>query len=60
MEKNASIHFWFQSEDYPNVDLTFDCNEDLSFDELVGFFRKFAFAMSYHPNTIDKYLGEEE
>ena len=60
MEKNASLHFWFQPEDYPSVDLTFDCNEDLSFSELVSFFRKFAIAMSFSPATIDKYLGEEE
>lgn len=60
MEKNARLRFQFDPEDYPGVDLEFECNEDLTFNELVSFFRRFAIAMSYSPATVEDYLGEEE
>lgn len=58
-DKNATISFSFYPEHYPDVDLSFHCNEDLSFDELVDYFKRFAVAMSYSPQTIEKYLGED-
>lgn len=58
-EKNATLSFSFYPEHYPDVDLSFHCNEDLSFDELVDYFKRFAVAMSYSPQTIEKYLGED-
>lgn len=57
--KNATVSFSFYPEDYPDVDLTFHCNEDLDFEELLGYFRRFAIALSFSPVTIDKFLGEE-
>lgn len=57
--KNATISFCFYPEHYADVDLSFHCNEDLSFDELVDYFKRFAVAMSYSPQTIEKYLGED-
>ena len=59
MEKNATINFSFRSEDYPDVDLSFDCNEDLTMSDLVDFFKRFAIAMSFSPQTVEDYLGED-
>ena len=59
MEKNATVNFNFRSEDYPDVDLSFDCNEDLTMSDLVDFFKRFAIAMSFSPQTVEDYLGED-
>lgn len=59
MEKNATVNFSFRSEDYPDVDLSFDCNEDLTMSDLVNFFKRFAIAMSFSPQTVEDYLGED-
>ena len=59
MEKNATVNFSFRSEDYPDVDLSFECNEDITMSELVNFFRRFAIAMSFSPKTVEDYLGED-
>ena len=59
MNKNASLSFTFHPENYADVDLTFYCSEDLSFDELLDFFKRFAIAMSFTPETIKNYFGEE-
>lgn len=59
MEKNATVNFSFRSEDYPDVDLSFDCNEDLTMSNLVDFFKRFAIAMSFSPQTVEDYLGED-
>lgn len=59
MEKNATVNFSFRSEDYPDVDLSFDCNEDLTMSELVDFFKRFAVAMSFSSKTVEDYLGED-
>jgi hypothetical protein len=58
-DKNATLNFTFYPEHYPDVDLTFHCNEDLSFQELLDFFRRFALAMSFSPQTVKDYLGED-
>ena len=59
MKKNARLRFQFDPEDYPEVDLEFEVNEDLTFDELVNFFKRFAYVMGYSEKTIEKYLREE-
>lgn len=59
MEKNATVNFSFRSEDYPDVDLSFECNEDIIMSELVDFFKRFAIAMSFSPQTVEDYLGED-
>ncbi len=55
-KKNAVLHLVWTSEDYPEVDLTFKCDEDLSITELVVFFRQFALAMGYIPEQLDECL----
>lgn len=57
--KNATLSFSFYSEDYADVDLTFHCDEDLTFEELLSYFRRFAIALTFSQETIDRYLGEE-
>ena len=57
--KNATLSFTFYPTHYPDVDLTFHCSEDLSFQELLDFFKRFAMAMSFSPETIEKYLEDE-
>ena len=57
--KNATLSFSFYPEHYSDVDLTFHCNEDLDFEELLSYFRRFALALSFSQGTVDKYLGEE-
>ena len=58
-EKNATISFSFYSKDYSDVYLSFSCDEDLNMAELVDYFKRFAYAMSFAPKTIDKYLSED-
>jgi len=58
-EKNATISFSFYSKDYPDVYLSFSCDEDLNMEELVDYFKRFAYAMSFAPGTIEKYLSED-
>ena len=58
-EKNATINFGFYSKDYPDVYLSFYCNEDLDMKELVDYFKRFAIAMSFSPKTVEDYLGED-
>ena len=57
--KNATLSFSFYPENYPDVDLTFHCDEDLTFTELLNYFRRFAIALTFSQETIDRYLGEE-
>lgn len=45
--KNATISFSFYPDDYPDVDLTFHCDEDLTMKELIDYFKRFAYAMSF-------------
>lgn len=59
-DSNARINFSFYSDNYPDIDLTFNCNEDLAFCELLDYFRRFAIAMSFSPTIIEKYLGEDD
>ena len=59
MNKNASLSFSFRPENYADVDLTFYCNEDLDFNKLLDFFKRFAIAMGFDPESIKKYLVEE-
>ena len=56
---NARIELEFNSDDYPDIDLTFYCDEDLTLGELASFFRKFAFAMGYAEESINEYIKEE-
>ncbi len=58
-EKNATISFSFYSKDYPDVYLSFSCGEDLDMEQLVDYFKRFAYAISFAPGTIEKYLGED-
>ena len=58
--KNATLSFSFYPESYPDVDLTFHCDEDLTLEELVDYFRRFVIALEYSPESVDKYLGEKE
>lgn len=58
-EKNATISFGFYSKDYPDVYLCFNCDEDLDMEQLVDYFKRFAYAISFAPGTIEKYLGED-
>ena len=51
-EKNAYLRFVFEPQNYPEVDLTFHCNEDLTYDELLDYFKRFAMAMSYSSKTV--------
>ena len=51
-EKNAYLRFVFEPQDYSEVDLTFHCNEDLTYDELLDYFKRFAIAMSYSSKTV--------
>lgn len=58
MDKNATIDFSFYPDDYSDVCLSFHCDEDLTFDELIEYFCSFAIAMGYSPNTIKRYVKE--
>ena len=58
-EKSATISFSFYSKDYPDIYLSFSCDEDLDIEELVDYFKRFAYAMSFAPGTIEKFLGED-
>ena len=58
--KNATLRFVWEPDDYPEVDMTFRCDEDMTFSELIDFFKRFAIAMTYSPQVIDKYLNHEE
>lgn len=59
--KNATLRFVWEPDDYQEVDMSFRCDEDMTFFELVDFFKKFAIAMSYSPETVNRYLyGREE
>jgi hypothetical protein len=58
-EKNATISFSFYSKDYPDVYLSFGCSEDLNMEQLVDYFKRFAYAMSFAPGTVEKYLSED-
>lgn len=61
MEKTTGrIEFEFHSDNYPDIDLTFYCDEDLTLGELASFFRKFAFAMGYAEESINEYVKEDE
>ena len=59
-EKNAILSFNFSPKSYPDVYLSFNCSEDLTMNELVSFFRRFAIALSFSPKSVEDYLGEEE
>jgi len=59
-DKNATLNFSFYSDDYPDVDLSFQCSEDLTLNELISFFRRFAIALSFSPKSVEDCLGEEE
>lgn len=50
MTKNATLRFVFEPDGYPDVDLEFRCDRDLTYDELVDFFKQFAVAVGYSPN----------
>ena len=54
--KNATLRFVWTPEDYPEVDLTFKCDENLSISELVVFFKRFAIAMGYIPEQVNECL----
>lgn len=51
-EKNAYLRFVFEPQHYSEIDLTFHCNEDLTYDELLDYFKRFAIAMSYSSKTV--------
>ena len=53
-EKNAIISFGFYSKNYPDVYLSFNCDEDLDMEELVNYFKRFAYAIGFNPETIDE------
>ena len=57
--KNATISFSFYPDDYPDVDLTFHCDEDLTMKELIDYFKRFAYAMSFTQSTIKEYFNED-
>lgn len=50
MTKNATLKFIFEPDGYPDVNLEFRCDRDLSYDELVDFFKRFAVAVGYCSN----------
>ena len=58
-EKNAMLTFGFYPEDYPDVFLSFNCSEDLNFEDLIDFFKRFAAAIGYSSELIDKAFDEE-
>lgn len=58
-EKDAMLTFGFYPKDYPDVFLSFNCSEDLIFDDLIDFFKRFAAAMGYGNEIIERVFGEE-
>ena len=50
MDKNATLRFVFEPDGYPDVDLEFRCDRDLTYDELFDFFKRFAVAAGYCPD----------
>lgn len=58
-EKNATLSFSFYPEHYPDVDVTFHCSEDFTFSELLDYFKRFAIALSFNPETVEKYFNNE-
>ena len=59
MDKNTTIYFSFEHKDYPNVSMTFEVDDDMDIWELVGLFRKFAFAIGYAEESINKVIKVE-
>jgi len=57
--KNATLNFSFYPDDYPDVDLSFHCSEDLDMAELVDYFKRFVYAIGFAPGTVEKYLSED-
>ena len=37
----------------------FNCNEDLDMEQLLDYFKRFAYAINFAPGTVEKYLGED-
>lgn len=53
------LTFGFYSKDYPDVYLSFNCPEDLNLEDLVDFFKRFAVAIGYASETIERVFDEE-
>ena len=51
---NAYIEFRFSSKDYPDIDLTINCDQDLTLDELRDYCKRFALAMSFSENSVER------
>lgn len=58
-EKNARLTFGFYPKDYPDVFLNFNCSEDLNLEDLADFFKRFAVAIGYSFETIERVFDEE-
>lgn len=58
-EKNAMLTFGFYPKDYPDVYLSFNCSEDLNLEDLADFFKRFAVAIGYASETIERVFDEE-
>jgi hypothetical protein len=57
--KNATLSFSFYSDDYPDIDLTFHCDENLTMEELIDYFKRFVYAMSFSSEAIEKYFSKD-
>jgi len=54
MTKNAYLRFEWHPEDYPDVELEFDIDEDPSCLEVIDYFKKFLIAMSFPSQTVEE------
>lgn len=59
MEHNATYYMSVDNKNYPNLSLSFEVNEDLDIYELGDLFVRFASALGYTEDTIEKILNVE-
>ena len=61
MEKStARLEFSFYPTSYNNVNLSFDCDQDMTLDEFKSFCMRMAYAMSYPASSIEEVFGSDE
>lgn len=44
---------------YRDVEFSFDYDPDGGIKELISGFKTFLYGLSYHPNTIERFLGDD-
>ena len=55
--ETARLEFNWYPDDYENVSMTIECSEDIDLYEFKDFCKRFAAAMSYTPESINRVFG---